>query len=430
MRTFYHLLGNTLVAAIVNYTVWFAITFYVYLETQSVFATGMISGIYLTLIASSGFWFGSLVDHYKKKHVLLVSTTLSLLLYICAFILYISVPEGTFTNVASPFLWLLILLIIAGTTIGNIRGITMPTLVTLLVPEDRRDKANGLNGMVMGLSFGTVSVISGLLVGHSGMYWVLIFAIVLSLAALAHLWCIQVPEAHPVGRGEGPRKIDIRGTLEVISKIPGLVPLILFTTFNNFLGGVFMALMDAYGLSLVRVEAWGLILGALSFSFLLGGALIARFGLGKNPLRTMLIANTIIWISCMFFTIQPWLWLLIAGMFVYMSVFPFIEAAEQTVLQKVVPVERQGRVFGFAQSVEQLASPLTAFLMGPLAQFFFIPFMTTGLGAELIGSWFGTGQGRGIALVFTLTGIVGLLATIAALNSRPYRALSRKYLEG
>ena len=48
-------------------------------------------------------------------------------------------------------------------------------------------------------------------------------------------------------------------------------------------------------------------------------------------------------------------------------------ATEQTILQRVVPYERQGRVFGFAQSVEMAASPLTAFLMGPLTQLFFIP---------------------------------------------------------
>ena len=46
-----------------------------------------------------------------------------------------------------------------------------------------------------------------------------------------------------------------------------------------------------------------------------------------------------------------------------MVLMPFAEAAEQTVLQRVVPYERQGRVFGFAQSVEQSAAPLTAFLM-------------------------------------------------------------------
>jgi MFS transporter, DHA3 family, multidrug efflux protein len=97
-------------------------------------------------------------------------------------------------------------------------------------------------------------------------------------------------------------------------------------------------------------------------------------------------------------------------------------------MQRVVPYERQGRVFGFAQSVEQAASPLTAFLAGPLTQFIFIPLMTTGFGADLIGDWFGRGSNRGIAIVFIITGIIGLIATIMALRSAYYRQLSQKYL--
>jgi DHA3 family multidrug efflux protein-like MFS transporter len=114
-------------------------------------------------------------------------------------------------------------------------------------------------------------------------------------------------------------------------------------------------------------------------------------------------------------------------MFVYFSLIPFAEAAEQTVLQRVVPFERQGRVFGFAQSVEQAASPLTAFAISPVAQFVAIPFMTTGAGAELIGGWFGTGPERGLALVFTVTGLIGLALTLAALRTRYYRQLSLHY---
>ena len=102
--------------------------------------------------------------------------------------------------------------------------------------------------------------------------------------------------------------------------------------------------------------------------------------------------------------------LLTVGMAVYMLLVPYAEAAEQTILQRVVPFERQGRVFGFAQSVEQAASPLTAFLIGPITQFVFIPFMTDGAGADSIGGWFGTGPDRGIALVFVLTGVIGLVS--------------------
>lgn len=428
MPVFYRLLINNLVASVTNFTVWFALTFFVYLETGSVFATGMISGIYLTLIASSGFWFGSIVDHHKKKTAMAWSTLASLVLYSAAFALYLLTPAATFEQVESVELWALIVLLLVGVVAGNIRGVALPTLVTLLVPEDRRDKANGLAGMVNGISFGVVSVISGLLVGYSGMYHVLMLGLILSVLALVDLFFMSIPEREIIHLENAPKKVDIKGTLVVLAAIPGLLALIFFSTFNNFLGGVFMALMDAYGLSLMSVEAWGFMLGILSFSFMAGGILVAKFGLGKNPLRTMLLANLFIWTVCIFFTIQPSIILLAIGMFFYMAVVPYIEASEHTVIQKVVPAERQGRVFGFAQSVEQLASPLTAFLMGPLAQFFFIPFMTTGLGAQAIGSWFGTGPGRGIALVFTVTGIFGVLMTIAAMRSRPYRELSRKYL--
>lgn len=193
---------------------------------------------------------------------------------------------------------------------------------------------------------------------------------------------------------------------------------------------MFMSLMDAYGLSLVSVQVWGFLWGFLSSAFIIGGLVIAKFGLGKNPLRALFLANIVIWVISSVFTLHSSIILLTIGMFIYLCVVPYIEAAEQTILQKVVPYERQGRVFGFAQSVEQSASPLTAFLIGPIAQFIFIPFMTTGAGVELIGSWFGTGSDRGIALVFTLTGIIGLCVTIVAMSSKYYRLLSQRYLKG
>jgi DHA3 family multidrug efflux protein-like MFS transporter len=55
--------------------------------------------------------------------------------------------------------------------------------------------------------------------------------------------------------------------------------------------------------------------------------------------------------------------------------------------------------------------------------------MTGGAGADAIGSWFGTGPERGMALVFIAAGIVGLAATFLALNSTAYRNLSRRYAE-
>lgn len=151
--------------------------------------------------------------------------------------------------------------------------------------------------------------------------------------------------------------------------------------------------------------------------------------MGKNPLRTLLLTNVILWIISIIFPLQASIVLLAGGMLIYMCLMPYIEASEQTILQRVVPFERQGRVCGFAQSMEQSASPLTAFLIGPLTEFFFIPFMTTGWGARAIGSWFGTGPARGIAIVFILAAIIGLIATLLAFTSKAYKNLSKQYID-
>ena len=429
MRTFLHLLVNTLLVSVINFTVWFAITFYVYLQTRSVFATGTIAGIFLVSTAATGIWFGSLVDRHDKKVVMQVSAAVSLALYAAAFALYLLTPAERFTDVSSVALWAFIVLLMVGVIAGNVRTIALMTLVTALIEEGRRDRANGLVGTTSGVSFLVTSVISGLLVGADGMRSVLVLALVVLALALVHLGLIPVPTPPPAPQEEGTSRIDLRGTLKVIGAVPGLGALIAFSCFNNFLGGAFMALMDPYGLSLMSVEAWGILWGVLSTGFIIGGLLVAKTGLGANPVRLLLLINLVLWSVTCLFPLNASIVPLVAGMYVYMLLIPYAEASEQTVLQKVVPYQRQGRVFGFAQSVEQAASPLTAFLIGPLTQFVFIPSMTDGLAARLIGGWFGTGQARGIALVFVLTGIVGLVATILALASPQYRRLSRRYVE-
>jgi DHA3 family multidrug efflux protein-like MFS transporter len=430
-RTFLHLLLNTLTVSVMNFTVWFAVTFWVYLETTSVFATGMIAGIFLVAIAATGIWFGSIVDHHHKKRVMQVSATASLVIYAASLGLYVVTPDASFRDPASPVLWVFVVAVMLGVIAGNLFTIALPTCVTLLIPADVRDRANGLVGTSTGVSFLVTSVISGVLVAAGGMLYVLILAVCVLALVEIYLAVLRVPERRIVTTAEvqgessdAGQGVDIRGTLRIVRGVPGLVALIVFSCFNNFLGGAFMALMDAYGLSLVSVQAWGLLWGALSVGIIVGGLVVARTGLSSNPVRILLLVNVVLWSVTSVFALRSSIVLLAIGMAIYMLLVPFAEAAEQTVLQQVVPYERQGRVFGFAQSVEQAASPLTAFLIGPITQFFVIPFMTDGWGARTIGPWFGTGPDRGIALVFVVVGVIGLIATVLAMFSRYYRDLS------
>lgn len=431
MKSFYNILINTLFVSVTNFFLWFALTFWLYLETKSVLTTSFLGGGYMVIQAFSSFWFGSIVDHHKKKNVLVAATVINFVLFVAAFAFFRLSPEGSFSSVANPSVWILAFTLLAGTIASNIRNVALPTLVSILVPADRRDKANGLTGMVMGLSSFGAGLSSGFALAYLGMGWVIGIATVLIGLSLIHLLFVKVPEKEIVHlEGDAaPKAIDVKGTIEAIKFVPGLFALIFFTTFNNLIGGVFMSLMDAYGLSLVSVQVWSTLWAFLSFGFIFGGIYISKKGLGTNPLRRLFIINLINWTVCMFFTIQPSIVLMAAGILIWTSLAPFIEATEQTIIQKVVPVERQGRVFGFAQSVEMGAMPLSAFVIGPIAQYIFIPFMTTGAGVHLIGDWFGTGPGRGIALVFILASFVGLTVTLIAMRSKSYKLLAKRYKE-
>ena len=101
MKTFYITLANSLAASLTNTFVWFAVTFWAYLETKSVIATSIMAGIFTLTVAFSGFLLGSLVDRYPKKRVMLLSSMISLVLYALASFIYATTPPEVFTDAAS-----------------------------------------------------------------------------------------------------------------------------------------------------------------------------------------------------------------------------------------------------------------------------------------------------------------------------------------
>ncbi len=158
--------------------------------------------------------------------------------------------------------------------------IALSTIVTLLIPEDERDKANGQIGVVNGLTFTVVSVFSGIVIGQFGMTVAVSITLFMMLVVICHLFTLtSPPEAHLDNRHDDDKKMDIKGTIRIIAGISGLFAMIFFAMWNNFLGGIFMALMDPYGLSIVSVELWGIVLAITSIGFIVGGSLVAKYGL-------------------------------------------------------------------------------------------------------------------------------------------------------
>lgn len=427
-RTFLQVLVNTGIAGLTTNFLWFAIVFWVYLETRSILATGILSGAYMILLAACSMWFGSLVDRYRKRSVMLVSAWSSLIAFAIGCAIFFAVPAETLLDLSGPWFWAFTLVLLAGCVVELLRSLALSTTVTLLVPVERHANANGLVGTVQGLSFIVTSVFSGLSIGLLGMSTTMLIALAATAVPIVHLHLLRIPEQEIV-REEGRGAVDFRGGIIAMRAVPGLFALVLFSTFNNLASGVHMALLDPYGLTMFSPELWGTVFGLAGTGYLVGGAIVAKRGLGANPLRVMLLMVMMLGVVGSLLSLREWPWLLLAGLWVFMLLMPAVEAAEQTVIQKVVPYEKQGRVFGLAMTFEAAAAPITSFLVAPIAEFWIVPYADSPAGQERWGWLLGEGDTRGIALIFFWVGLAMTLFAALAFLTRSYRTLSKSYSE-
>ena len=131
----------------------------------------MIGAAFSLSSALIGPAFGTFVDRHRKHTAMVVATSVSAACFVLATALFLIVDTSDVLRLRSVWFWVFVLLSLAGSVAGQMRGIAIATCVTLLVPADRRDRANGLVGTITGVSFAITSVFSGLVIGRLGMGW-------------------------------------------------------------------------------------------------------------------------------------------------------------------------------------------------------------------------------------------------------------------
>lgn len=429
-RLFVQVLINTALANVTTSFLWFGLTFWIYAETRNVIATGVIGAAYMVFVSLFSMMFGTLVDRFRKKAVMVGATGAALAVFLLDSVLFMIVGERAIGDLSRPWFWIFAVIMLAGAVVEQLRSIALSTTVTLLVPEDRHANANGMVGAVQGLAMLVTSVFSGLSVGFLGMGWTLVIGISVLALTLLHLISLSIPEraADPAEPHDAAGKlVDLRGGWLAVKATSGLLALVLFTTLNNLVNGVSMALMDPYGIELLGVQGWGVWFAVASTGLFVGGAVIAKKGLGRRPIRTMLIIAAVIGVIGAVYGLREWGWLFVAGIWLAMALMPAIEAAEQTVIQRVVPYEKQGRVFGFAMTFEAAAAPVTALLIAPIAELWVIPHLRTEAGRRQWQWLLGSGDSRGIALIFLISGLVCTLLALVAFLTPQYRRLAAQY---
>ncbi len=300
-------------------------------------------------------------------------------------------------------------------------------LVSTVVPPQHLGRANGL--VQVGLAFSQLMapMLSATLIELIELKGILIIdATTLALGTLP-LLLARIPREHLVSSSSEERPsllASIREGGVYLRTTPGLLALIGFLAASNFITGTVEVLVTPLVLSFADVRTLGALTTAGGLGMLAGSLVISAWGGPKRLVNGVLGFQFTCGLALICVGLALSIPVLACVAFAFFFGLPIINGSSQAILQRTVPLAMRGRVFAVTSTITGAMLPLAYTVAGPLADHVFEPAMATGGRlAPLLGTVFGEGPGRGIALMFFLAGALTLLVTLLSTLYRPLREL-------
>jgi MFS transporter, DHA3 family, macrolide efflux protein len=398
----------------------FALGVWVYQQTGSVTQFALISlfsSLPMILISPIA---GTLVDRFPRRWIMLLS---DLGAGIAATVIAILFSTGDLT------IWHIYIGTAISSCCSAFQWPAYTSATTFLVSKEHLGRANGM--LQMGEAAGRLvsPILGGFLLLLIEMDAILFIDVASFIFALLTLILAPFPKQYiDRHRAEAiPWLTEATIGLVYIFKRKGLFALLAFFGVTNFLVGIVQMLVTPLVLSFGTPTDLGTIMTVGGVGMLISSVLMATT---KEPQRRIYIIFAFmllggICISCAGFYKSVPLLGLIAFLFFFGQ--PIINSSTLIIFQNKVPANVQGRVFATIGAIANASLPLAYTVAGPLADKIFEPLMATnGLLAGSIGKIIGTGQGRGIGLMFIMMGILTVSATVIAYQYKPLRLVEKQ----
>lgn len=361
---------------------------------------------------------GALVDRWNRKLMMMMSDLAAISSTVAVFLLY---STGTLQ------IWHLFVTGAFASVFGAFQFPAYSAAVTTMVSKKQYGRASGMLSMAQFASGIFAPILAAALIGTIGIEGILLIDILTFLVAIGALLLVHIPQ--PVVTEEG---LKSRGSIwkesvygfRYILKRPSLLGLqLVFFSIN--LVGVFSNTV-ATPMILARtnknVTLLGIVQSAMGIGGVAGSVLLSIWGGPKRRIHGVLTGmglgmfGTIL----MAFGRDQYVWS--AAGFIGMFFLPIINGSNQAIWQSKVPPDVQGRVFATRAMIAQISAPVAMLLAGPLADYYFEPAM--GAGGSLVpvfSGLLGSGPGAGMALMFLLAGLIGVLIGFGAYLFRVVR---------
>lgn len=369
---------------------------------------------------------GNIADRWNRRAILVVAECVALL---CAGVMALLLWLDRFT-VGQLFILQTVLSISLA-----LQAPAATAMITSMVPKSEFGRSIGLFRVAYAISQFGGPLIAAPLLGIIGMAGIVALDMLTFAAAVFGMAVARFPpDIHSGHRTGESRKLGARDlfsgftwTLAFLRARPTLATIYAYSCQASFLTGMVVVLIAPMVLPnhSARVLSWILTCGAVG---MLAGGLAMSFWGGLRKWTPMALG----------FNIAQGLAIMVAGFsnsvvalcscaFVAMLCGSTLTACTSAILRRKVPTDRQGSFAAFQQAVGLAVLPLSAVTGGLLAHFIFEPALRPGgVWFDAVGSWFGTGSGRGTGLLFFVVGLVA--AAVSAVGSRD-RRLNRFEME-
>ena len=364
-------------------------------NTTPVLLTSFFSSIPLIV---GGSFAGVLIDHWKRRTVLWITDTVSAL---CTLLLLIAFFTDSFA------LWQLYLLSFIGGIMDMFQRPAMDASTTMLVPEDKRDRANVIRQLIGPMAGIIAPVVTGFLYAVIQVTGVMIVDLLTFFIAVGTLFLIHIPQ--PKRKEEGALTFsffisEYRKGLRFLLDRKVILALMCFAALINlFLAGP-MNLSTPYILTLLGgEEQLGILLGMMNAGMVVGGILMMIFG-GTRPRVHGIMIGLLFRSSCLIFyglSRSP----LALGISLFLIFFttPLIDASFMSIMQVKTPPEMQGRVFSILFQLMYLVNPLSYIITGPLVDKVLEP-AVGGANWHFVAPLVGSQPGSGMGLLMVVAG--------------------------
>ncbi len=418
LRSFTFLLVGQTISLLGNSLTSFGLGVWAYQKTGAVTDFAMIALAASLPAAFISPLAGTMVDRFNRKAVLLIGQTSAVVLTASLMILY-----------WLEFLQVWHIVLITGLA-AVFNAFVLPAVtasITMLVHTHELPKANGMLSLALGVVQLLAPAIAGALLLSIGLKGIFLINLTTFFFGIVALIITPIPQPPHVSDNKESKDNLIKsmsfGWNHVRQRkgMVGLLSLHAALAFNIAAIGMLMTPMvlgftDAAGLGMIAsISGLGMVLGSI---------LIMAWGGPDRKIFGVSGGAMVVCIGLILMPIQPSVAFVALGGLLIMVAFPVSTACNQEIFQRKIASDVQGRVFGLRAFICGITAPLAIVLAGPLADGFFEPNMLPdGVWAESLGLIYGTGPGRGVAVMISSMGIISSFVVLAAMASPNIRRI-------